>query len=243
MSLNAARMDELADNKKYTIAVALIVTQLAKGYDDLAEMFIKIVSKSHTNARNALKDVREKNGEKTDQLVDTLHKILIASSEQDSTLDFGESVQKIIEGQEDNLLKACEEHAVYAGNNYIPFVWRFHSSKRKAMFEILETISLVSTTQDSALAEAINCLMEYKSSRKKSISILKADSENNELAFDLSCVPEGWGKAVFGNKNKLGITEVDRHNFELCVFHQIKEGLKTGDLCIEGSDNFSDYRT
>ena len=34
----------------------------------------------------------------------------------------------------------------------------------------------------------------------------------------------------------------DRRAFELCVFSQILLKLKSGDLCIPGSDQFSDYR-
>lgn len=36
--------------------------------------------------------------------------------------------------------------------------------------------------------------------------------------------------------------QVDRRHFEVCVFSQVMWELKSGDLCIEGSDKFADYR-
>jgi len=35
---------------------------------------------------------------------------------------------------------------------------------------------------------------------------------------------------------------LDRRHFEVCVFSQVMWELKSGDLCIEGSDKFADYR-
>ena len=36
--------------------------------------------------------------------------------------------------------------------------------------------------------------------------------------------------------------EVSRRYFELCLFTQVVNELKSGDLCIPGSDEYSDYR-
>jgi hypothetical protein len=34
----------------------------------------------------------------------------------------------------------------------------------------------------------------------------------------------------------------NRQHFEACVFSQIRDDLKSGDLCIEGSEKYADYR-
>jgi len=53
-------------------------------------------------------------------------------------------------------------------------------------------------------------------------------------------------RAVVGdqssNRHRLP-TRVDRRHFEVCLFSQIVAELKAGDLCIEGSDQFADYRS
>lgn len=47
-----------------------------------------------------------------------------------------------------------------------------------------------------------------------------------------------------GNKDKNALVDrVNRRYFELCVFSNVMLELKSGDLCILGSDQFNDYRT
>ena len=36
--------------------------------------------------------------------------------------------------------------------------------------------------------------------------------------------------------------EVDRRYFEICLFTQVVNELKSGDLCIPGSEEYGDYR-
>jgi hypothetical protein len=35
---------------------------------------------------------------------------------------------------------------------------------------------------------------------------------------------------------------LNRRHFEVCAFYEIMQDLKSGDLCIKGSDKYSDYR-
>ena len=38
------------------------------------------------------------------------------------------------------------------------------------------------------------------------------------------------------------VGHIDRRYFELCVFSNVMLELKSGDLCVPGSDQFGDYR-
>lgn len=38
------------------------------------------------------------------------------------------------------------------------------------------------------------------------------------------------------------VVRIDRRYFELCVFSNVMLELKSGDLCVPGRDQFSDYR-
>ena len=72
-SLKAPQMKRLKAAKRYALAVTLIAIQKAKALDDLGEMLIKRVNKTHKKGRNALTIRIEKNQDRTDNLVDTLH--------------------------------------------------------------------------------------------------------------------------------------------------------------------------
>jgi len=237
-SMKAAEMEDLKLYKKYALAITLITVQKAVSLDDLGEMFIKQINKVHGKGRDALDKRIKKNVDRTDKLVDTLHQILIAHNEYENEKDRDIAINSIIGDRKDKLIKDCEEHAIYAGKNYFPFLWRFHASNRVALFDIINSVKLISSNQDKSLIEAIDFIKDHRTSKKAVIEI----SEDVAIP-NLSWVPERWQKAAFGQvlKNEKP-AKVNRQYFELCVFYQLMLGLKSGDICIEGSDQFSDYR-
>ncbi len=56
-------------------------------------------------------------------------------------------------------------------------------------------------------------------------------------------MPDKWWKLVTDTtRHDVTPMQVDRRHFEVCLFSQVMWELKSGDLCIEGSDKFADYR-
>ncbi len=239
-SLNAPQMAKLKPYKKYALAITLITIQRAVGFDDQGEMLVKLITKIHGKGRDALKLQTEKNMDRTDNLVDTLHQILIAHYEHNSEIDRDIAINSIIGENKDKLINDCEEHALYAGKNYFPFLWRFQASNRVALFDIINFVKLVSSNQDKTLIKAIEFIKHHRTSKKAVIDLNKTDV----TLPNLSWISERWQKAAFGQilKNEKP-QRVNRQYFELCVFYYLMLGLKSGDICIDGSDKFSDYRS
>jgi hypothetical protein len=71
-------MLEMAQQKRYTLAATLIELQNARVLDDLAEMFIKRMMRTHRHGREALAMDRLKHQERTDGLIHRLHEVLLA---------------------------------------------------------------------------------------------------------------------------------------------------------------------
>ena len=78
-------------------------------------------------------------------------------------------------------------------------------------------------------------LVEHKNSRSEWLPA--------PMDIDLSFISDVWMPLVTGNKNpNAEFDKVHRRNFELCVFTQVMNELKSGDLCIPLSDKYRDYR-
>jgi hypothetical protein len=59
----------------------------------------------------------------------------------------------------------------------------------------------------------------------------------------LDWIPAKWWGLVTNQKNRTSYPgKIHRKHFEVCVFSQVMWELKSGDLFIEGSDAFADYR-
>lgn len=243
-SLDAARMLDLAPNKMYALFIAFISKKISSTLDDFGDMLIKQISKIHTNGKSFLVDHQDQNRDSVDELIDILHKLLIARKDGNSSSERDMYEASIISGREDQFIKRCEDHSIYSGNNYFPFLWEAHSPYRSAMFNILKSIELGSSIQDNALLDIITFLKKNQGSWKEYINIAGDKSDDNKHGFDLSWISDRWWGFIFEEPRGETFPETaNRRNFELCVFHYLKEGLKSGDLFIKNSDKYSDYRT
>jgi len=107
---------------------------------------------------------------------------------------------------------------------------------------------LLLAVSDKALEEAIIFLLKHQSSRAQRLKILV----DEERILDLSWIPPKWWKMITGTANRdleidsedefTSVNHVDRRYFEICLFSCVMLELKSGDLFIECSDKFGDYR-
>ena len=239
-TLNAPRMARLKAANRYTLAVALIAEQKATALDDLGEMLVKRINKIHNHAREALALQIEQSQDRTDKLVDTLHRILLAYRDAENRAERENAINEIVGENKKRLIKDCETHAMYAGKNYFPFLWRFHAPHRTTLFDVIGATPLVATTQENALIKAVEFIKLHRH-RKGSLIDLTDGNLKADLP-DMTWISERWQTAVFGQKIDHGRPEqVHRQYLELCIFYYLMIGLKSGDICIAGSDQFSDY--
>jgi hypothetical protein len=75
------------------------------------------------------------------------------------------------------------------------------------------------------------------------IEVKEANGDTTCRPLDLSWVGEKWWPLLTGRTSRdPAPTEVDRRYFEICLFTQVVNELKSGDLCIPGSEEYGDYR-
>ena len=166
-----------------------------------------------------------------------LHDLVTVMQNQGSARAALASMRAVVGNQAEQILRDCEAHAAYADDNHFSLLWHFYKSHRQTLFELLAEIRLATTSQDTAVEEALGFLRSHWTSRRDWL-----DLDRHE-PLDLSWVPDKWWKLVTGSSNRHRLpTRVDRRHFEVCLFSQIVAELKSGDLCIEGSDQFADYR-
>ena len=145
----------------------------------------------------------------------------------------GEQVQCIFEdnGGASNLLQQCQEIEAYSSKNYLPLLWHFYSRYRKALFDIVNSLEIISTSSDQSLIDALNYVLKHEHKRKKYL----------EASIDLSFLNnDAWRKLVISKDSETVI--LVRQQLEICVFSYLATDLKTGDACVLGSENYADFR-
>jgi hypothetical protein len=98
---------------------------------------------------------------------------------------------------------------------------------------------LRASSQDDTLLRALEWMRRFRSSHKENLLIAADDLAE----LSLSWIPDRWTKLIFAPEQPGGTERlVNRKYFELCVFTQVMQDLKSGDLYAEHSDQYDDYR-
>jgi len=237
-SLDVASMNDLTETKRLTLAATLVFAQTGRALDDVADMYVRLVQRLHNQARNALLKYQAEHVERTDSLVATLNGVTLAYRTEGTAEQRLSAIGELIEPDADRILEECEAHQATAGRNYLPFLARYYSHQRGALFSFLESVNLLSTSSDRSMTDAIAFLITHRKSRLDRLPI-----KDEALSLDLSFVGEPWWPLVAPDtKSKEEQMHVSRRWFEICAITEVMRELKSGDLCIPGSDRYSDFR-
>lgn len=229
-SLDAARMQEMEPNKRYALAMSLIKIQVSRRRDDLGDILVKRMQSIHTKGKQALAEYRAKHQSETDYLIDKLHNVLVVLRDVEGSGRL-EAVENAAGSDTEKSIERCEEHAAFADDNYAPFLWHLHKGHRSVLFRLLENIDLASTSTDKGTEALIQFIIKHRKSKAARVNV---------EGLDLDWVSAKWWKTLC-SKEHPSRESVDRRHFEVCVFSHIVHELKSGDLCIRGSDRYADY--
>lgn len=239
-ALNASDMGETKQAKRYTLAVLLIQAQLQKAMDDVADIFIKTIRNMHHVAEGKLSEYRVQHVDQTELLISQFRDVLTVLQNETPDNDRLLQVTKVLEGDPEPWIIRCDEHLAYAGNNYYPFMLQVYRGKRGLLFQCLDALSLKSSSQDESLLAALSWMRQFRSSHREYVFANKFDINIEKLDW----IPDKWRRLILSSSQVSGNDLcIHRKYFELCVFSQIMQELKSGDIYIEHSDQYDDYRT
>lgn len=241
LSLDAASMADMEVKKRYTVSLALIERQLARVTDDLCDMICKQMMKVQHLADAELENYLTANQDKTDE-------ILRRFAQLDTLLQSDQPVgDQIIQARQlvserPDLCEFSRVHSEFGGKNECRFMWHYFKARRSELFRILATLRFVATSQDKSFENALAFVLANNRRHSDWIT-LNGKGETVLTPQDLDWMPAKWWKLVTGESDsKLEPSRVNRRQFEVCVFRQLVQELKSADICVPGGDTYSDSR-
>jgi TnpA family transposase len=231
-SLYPSDLLDFSAPRRLTLLACLIAQATISTRDEIIQMFLKRMSKLTEKAKQELERLREEERTITEHLVEVLADVVQASTDAQGPADRGTHVRAILdkEGGEALLLEQCELVSAHHGDRYQPFVKKFYGSHRNALFRVIKTLDLRSTTSDQRLIDAMNFIMTNEHNPKQYL----------EATLALSFASKKWQRTVLVKRR--GKSWFRRQHLETCVFSRLADELKTGDICCLGSEQFADYR-
>jgi TnpA family transposase len=201
--------------------------------DELVEMFLRRMRQTRHAAQEQLRLLQERHREMEEALIGILGQVLHQAKADCSNDTLGHRVRCILEDQGgvDTLGARVEAVAAYHQNNYLPLLWRAHTTYRSLLFRVLELLGIASATRDKALVDAWQYVLHHRNSRRNTLP----------CDIDLGFLSQRW--SAFVRTKDQGASALDRKALEVCIFSHVADALQSGDLYVPGSGTYDDYRT
>ena len=235
-SYNAWNMRRLEDDKRYTLTALLIRQRYATALDDVSDIFIRLARQIDHKAREDHVQHVLKHSDKADLLVSRFYQVLTAWQSHDEleTTD----VDELLNEDTDEWVEACRHHLNLAGDGHYPFLMTPYQKRRSQLFNCLELLELVSTTQDNRLLQALAWIKENRKKKRRWL----ADTDIPSDLVTLDWLPKPWHKLIIPTPEKGIAVRWHRSFLELAVFTLVMEDLNAGDLSVLSSDEYNDFR-
>ena len=219
--------------RRRALLVCLLHQAQVQTRDQLGEMFLRRMRRTRTLAKEKLTELQEQHRELEEHMLAVFADVIdetILNPEDNVAL--GQGVRDILknDGGAEALRERYEQVSAYHNNNYRPLMWPIHRPHRAAIFRLSQFVKFHSATQDASLIDALAYIQSYQYTRRDYLPSL--------ISLDFASVR--W-QALIKSRQKME-TVLDRRQLEVCVFHYLAQGLQSGDVYIEGSEAFADYR-
>src|SRR3954468_17926454 len=114
-SLGAADLGRITESRRLALMAALLRRQVAQALDDAAEMFVRLTTRMHNRAREALDDYRARHATETDALVALLRETVLVCQDQEAAPDARlTAIEGLLMPDAAAILAQCEAHAAFA---------------------------------------------------------------------------------------------------------------------------------
>ncbi len=162
----------------------------------------------------------------------TLDGVLEILAQEPDNQEAGSLIREYLspDGNHDRLRETCAEVQATGGNNDLPLIWQHFKSHRSLLFRLSHILQLEPTTQDRSLIQALELVQDNENLPREWI----------DDHVDLSFASDRWAKVVRRSASEGPAT--NRRYLEVGVFSHLASELRSGDLCVIGSESFADYR-
>jgi hypothetical protein len=210
--------------------LAFGVERLAGVTDELVDLFDKLLADTNAKARLRLGEYQKSvAGAANDKvlLLAQIARLLLDPGLPDEER-LGALFDVVPKDRLAAALADCERIARPASNSHVDLLGDHYSRLRQCMPRFLEVLTFCSHRRDDELLEGIHVLKKLNQTRRR----------NMPPAAPLAFVPKAWMPFVLSGEDK-----VSRRFWELALLWRLRDGLRSGDVWVEGSRRYADPET
>jgi len=219
--------------RRRALLVCLLHQAQVQTRDQLIEMFLRRMRRTVTLAQEKLTELQDQYRALEEHMLAVFAEVIdhtIQTPEDNAAL--GRGVRAILknDGGAEALKAHYEQVSAYHHQNYRPLMWLMYRPYRAAIFRLSRLLKFHSATQNASLIDALDYIQSYQHTKRNYLP----------YAISLDFASVRW-QALLKSRQKME-TVLDRRQLEVCVFHYLALGLQSGDVYVEGSQAYADYR-
>ncbi|MVF14919.1 Tn3 family transposase [Ketobacter sp. MCCC 1A13808] len=240
----ADRMKAMQPTKRKALLALLVSEQLYCCTDFMIDFFIREIRKIHNRARNDLKKFQEGSTQEQELLICMLRDVSEELSNQSEPATMVAKISSVLDDPTD-VIARCNRLVLHGFNNYLQFLPRRYTRPlRKALLDCLELLEIDHTAHGGQLLECLNAVIHFRHQKVKSLAVSTVGYNSNmdgSLAIDW--ISAQWNTVLFVDQKPSRINRFMQHDmFELCVMTEIAKRFVSGDLFVQKSTKYDDYR-
>ena len=163
-SLEAGDLSRYSTPHQFTLLVCFLHQVTIETRDHLIEIFLKRMRLIHQRAQQDLDAIRERQKSLTESLIRLLGEIAGQVEQNAEPSAIGTAVLTQMDGVKGaaEIRRTCEALIVYHDNNILPLLQPHYTPYRRTLFEIMDLLTIRSTTQDETLVKALNFIKQHQ---------------------------------------------------------------------------------
>ena len=229
-------MKSMKLTKRYALATILIYMRLTSAIDDLVQIFIIWIRNIEALAKSNLETYRLEQANKTDEFVILLYNTLLAFRDNNTADNKVKAIEEQLGGEIEKIIEQCRDYLGLTGENYIVWMQAPYRKKRYVIFQLLENLSIFSSSNDKSIEIALKFIMHYRYSSKEWIEL----DDNSTIQPDLNLLSDGWFKIVTGLNKGMTVKKINHHYYEIAVMTILKNDLNCSDAYVDGAFIYDD---
>ncbi|MFB7511351.1 Tn3 family transposase, partial [Streptomyces broussonetiae] len=131
-----------------------------------------------------------------------------------------------------------EKVSAHHGDNWEVLMHGHLKADRSVMLNLLESLELVATREDSRVLDAFKHLLRFRNSRDY-VPVRGQDDEGRDTGVvDIRFATQNWQKIV---RDRTRPGAYVRRRFEAMALFNLAEELRCGDIAVTGSEEYADW--
>jgi TnpA family transposase len=225
--MRSAELSKLENERRYAALAALALESMATVIDEIIDLHDRIMGKMFGAAKHKHQQKFHQSGKAINEKVHLYGKIgqALLAAKQNGT-DAFLAIDSVISWE--NFIASVTEAQTLAQPedfDFLHHIGESYATLRRYAPEFLNALKIQATPASDSILKAIEILRSMNSANIRKVPI--------DAPTDF--IKKRWAKLVMTDDG------IDRRYYELCVLSELKNGLRSGDIWVQGSRQFKDF--